>query len=104
MGSVGLRASIGAALIACFALAAPAGAVTLKAGDLIVADGNGYGGTGGLTKVDPATGIQETIAQGNLFNFPAGGGFDAKNRTIPVAGARAVGGGGGGRPRARGGG
>jgi sugar lactone lactonase YvrE len=92
MGSVGLRASIGAALIACLALAAPAGAVTLKAGDLIVADVNGYGGTGGLTKVDPATGIQETISQGNLFNFPAGVVFDAKTGTILVADAGALGG------------
>src|SRR5262245_4730242 len=82
-------------VVSVAALLAPAaaGAVTLKPGDILVADANGYGGNGGITLVDANTGAQQTVASGGFFNFPNGVTVDPDGQIL-VADGGAFGGAG----------
>jgi len=63
------RGLIGFALCACALLAssAPAGAVTLQPGDILIADQSAFGGGGAVILVDPVTG-QQTVVSNNAIN------------------------------------
>src|SRR5581483_10808587 len=45
---------------------------TLHPGDILVADGNAFGGNGGIIRVDPVTGEQAPVAVGGNFLDPSG--------------------------------
>jgi Ca2+-binding RTX toxin-like protein len=88
-----------AALLAAFILAPVASGAQLKAGDIVVADPNAFGGNGGLIDVNPDTGAQtalsnDTISAQNLFNDPTGVAFDPDGSII-VADPNGFGGTGG---------
>ena len=61
----GLAATIGTTLSAIAAQA-----VTLNAGDILVADFNAFGGSGGVIRVDPTTGAQTEVSSNQFFDFP----------------------------------
>jgi Ca2+-binding RTX toxin-like protein len=88
-----------AALLAVFAFA-PAGAgAQLCAGDIVVADPNAFGGTGGLIDVNPTTGTQtalsnDAISSQHLFSDPTAVAL-VPDGTIIVADPKAFGGTGG---------
>jgi sugar lactone lactonase YvrE len=89
-----MRRKLIALAISSVALWAPATAhaVTLKPGDILVADANANGGNGAVTLVDAKTGAQSTVASMGNFAFPNGVAVDAKG-SILVADATAFGGG-----------
>jgi len=47
-------------------------AVTINPGDILVVDGNALGGSGGIFKIDPATGAQTIVSSGGFFQEPVG--------------------------------
>ena len=59
-----MRAALTAtvAIVAAFAFAAPAPAVELQPGDVVVADPNAFGGSGGLIDVNPDSGAQTAVS------------------------------------------
>ena len=59
---------------------APAGGASLEIGDFVIAEGIGFGGRGGLIKVDPDTGARRTITSSD-----APPGAPALGATIAVA-------------------
>lgn len=67
---------------------------TLNPGDLLIADPNALGGTGGIFRVDPASGAQTTLSAGGSFVDPRGITI-APDGTLFVADPNAFGGNGG---------
>lgn len=59
-----------AATIATTLSSLPAQAVTLNAGDILVADFEAFGGSGGVIRVDPITGVQTEVSSGQFFVDP----------------------------------
>jgi Ca2+-binding RTX toxin-like protein len=88
-----------AALLAAFALAPAAAGAQLRAGDIIVADPNAFGGNGGLIDVNPSTGVQtpisnDAISANDLFRDPGSVSLDSDGSLV-VADPSAFGGSGG---------
>lgn len=65
-----------AVCVATVLAALPAGAVSLHAGDLLVADGAEQA----ILRVDPVSGTQTVVASGGLFQSPAGIAIDGEGR------------------------
>jgi sugar lactone lactonase YvrE len=76
-----LRAPRLAVLVAAAALvlvpAADAAAIALSPGDILVADQLAVGGSGGVIRVDPASGAQTTVSSGGSFVHPSGVALEA---------------------------
>ena len=96
-----MRAALTATVATLFALlfAAPASAVVLQPGDIVVADPNAFGGSGGLIDVNPTTGSQTAISSNaisnqDLFADPSSVAF-LSDGTLAVADPNAFGGTGG---------
>lgn len=88
-----------AALLAALALAPAAASAALRAGDIVVADPNAFGGNGGLIDVNPNTGTQtpisnQAISAQSLFRDPSSVALDSDG-TLVVADPNAFGGSGG---------
>ena len=88
------RAVLVALVVLALLPAAEAGAVELKAGDILVADEDAFSAYGGVIRVDPATGAQTTVASGAPFSSPGDVAVEA-DRDILVADQEAFGGPGG---------
>ena len=91
--------STAVAILIALAFAAPASAVDLQPGDIVVADPNAFGGTGGLIDVNPDTGAQTAISSNaistqDLFSDPTSVAL-LSDGTLAVADPNAFGGGGG---------
>jgi Ca2+-binding RTX toxin-like protein len=96
-----MRAALTAtiSIVAALAFAAPASAVVLQPGDIVVADPNAFGGSGGLIDVNPDTGTQTAITDNaistqDLFSDPTDVAF-LSDGTLAVADPNAYGGTGG---------
>jgi sugar lactone lactonase YvrE len=81
-------------LMLALVTASDARAVTLSPGDILVSDFSAFGGTGGVIRVDPATGAQATVSSGGSFRGPVGVAVEADG-DILVADMDAFGGAGG---------
>jgi hypothetical protein len=98
MGQRGERSGVGRAgwlvlslaLLAASLAPASAGGVTLRPGDIIIADQDAFGGfDGGIIRVDPLTGRQTAvssneISSADLFQDPMNLAFDSRGRILVV--------------------
>jgi uncharacterized repeat protein (TIGR01451 family) len=56
--------------------------VTINPGDILAVDPNAFAGSGGVIRIDPATGAQTVVSSGGLFQDPSGLAIEADGNIV----------------------